>query len=92
MLNDSLAPIKRASLFFGFMGLAVATMTVGAEFQNSPDQSSASVAQAKVQRQEPTDVRFASVNPAQRQVDTAKRAIQTSQQAMLAPREPQILR
>jgi len=83
MLNDSLAPIKRAGLFFGFMGVAVASLTMGADWQRPDDQSSSTVAQAKIQRHEPTDIRFAAVNPGQKVVDRTKRAIATSQQAML---------
>ncbi len=92
MLNNSLAPIKRAVLFFGFMGLAVTTMTFGAGFQTVGDQSSASIAQAKTQRNEPTDARLAAVDPAQKQVGPTKRAIATSQQAMLEGRSAQIIR
>lgn len=84
MLNNSLAPMKRAGLFFGFMGVAVATLTFGAGLQQPTDQSSASVAQAKIERHEPTDTRIASVNPNQKVVDRTKRAIATSQQAFLA--------
>lgn len=83
MLNDSLAPIKRAGLFFGFMGVAVASLTMGADWQRPDDQSSSTVAQAKILRHEPTDIRFAAVNPGQKVVDRTKRAIATSQQAML---------
>jgi hypothetical protein len=83
MLNDSLAPIKRAGLFFGFMGMAVASLTVGADWQRPDDQSSSTVAQAKIQRHEPTDIRVASVDSGQKVVDRTKRAIATSQQAML---------
>ncbi|AMJ62375.1 hypothetical protein [Bosea sp. PAMC 26642] len=83
MLNNSLAPIKRAVLFFGFMGLAVATMTFGASLQSITDQSSATVAQAKVERNQLTDQQLAAVDPRQKPVSTAKRAIQTSQQAQL---------
>ncbi|SFJ19558.1 hypothetical protein SAMN05216304_105223 [Bosea sp. OK403] len=83
MLNDSLAPIKRAGLFFGFMGMAVASLTMGADWQRPDDQSSSTVAQAKIQRHEPTDIRVASVDSGQKVVDRTKRAIATSQQAML---------
>ncbi|MDR6872502.1 hypothetical protein J2Y55_003518 [Bosea sp. BE125] len=82
MLNDSLAPIKRAGLFFGFMGVAVASLTFGADWQRPDDQSSSTVAQAKIERHEPADIRFASVNSGQKVVDRTKRAIATSQQAM----------
>jgi len=92
MLNNSFAPIKRASLFFGVMGVAIATLTMGAGFQNPGDQSSTTVEQAKIERNEPTDTRFAAVNPAQRQASPAKRAIATSQQAQLERSSPTILR
>jgi hypothetical protein len=76
MLNNSLAPIKRAFVSFG------------ADLQGSNDQSSATVALAKAERQEPADTRFASVDPGQKVVSSVKRAIAslhlaTSQQAML---------
>ncbi|POR50309.1 hypothetical protein [Bosea psychrotolerans] len=83
MLNDSLAPIKRAGLFFGFMGVAVASLTMAADWQHLDDQSSSTVAQVKIQRHEPTDIRFASVDSGQKVVDRTKRAIASSQQAML---------
>jgi hypothetical protein len=83
MVNASLAPIKRAGLFFGFMGVAVATLTFGAGLQVPGDQSSTSVAQAKVERHQPTDQQFASVDPGQKVVGATKRAIPSSQQAML---------
>jgi hypothetical protein len=88
MLNNSLAPIKRAFVFFGLMGTAVACLTFGADLQGSTDQSSATVALAKAERQEPADTRYAAVDPGQKVVSSAKRAIATlhqatSQQAML---------
>lgn len=84
MLTNSLAPIKRACLFFGFMGIAVATLTVGAGLQAPGDQSSTSVEQAKIERNIPTDAQFAAVNPGQRAATSVKRAIPSSQQARLA--------
>ena len=92
MLNDSLAPIKRASLFFGFMGLAIATLTFGAGLQLPGDQSSTTVEQAKLERHVPTDTRFAAVDPSQRQASPAKRAIVTSQQALLERPSISVLR
>lgn len=83
MLTNSLAPIKRAMLFFGFMGASVATLTFGAALQTPTDLSSASVAQAKIERHLPTDTQLASVNPAERAASSARRAIGTSQQARL---------
>lgn len=92
MLNDSFAPIKRASLFFGVMGIAIATLTLGAGLQLPSDESSTTVAQAKADRNEPTDLRFAAVNPSQQQASPAKRAIATSQQAMLEHADRAVLR
>lgn len=81
MLNDSLAPIKRGLAFFGIMGAAVAALTFGADLQIPTDQSSTTVAQAKLERKAPTDVRFAAVDPRQRAVGATKRAIAGPQQA-----------
>jgi hypothetical protein len=81
MLNDSFAPIKRGLAFFGFMGAAVVALTFGADLQIPTDQSSATVAQAKLERNAPTDVRFAAVDPRQRAVGVTKRAIAGPQQA-----------
>lgn len=83
MLNNSLAPIKRAGLFFGFMGAAVFALTLGSNLQETNPASSEAVAQAKLERHEPTDTRLAAVDPAQRSVGVTKRAIGGSQQAML---------
>jgi hypothetical protein len=83
MLNNSLAPIKRAGLFFGFMGAAVFALTLGSGLQETSPTSSEAVAQAKVERQVPTDTRLAAVDPSQRSVGVTKRAIGSSQQAML---------
>ena len=92
MLNESFAPIKRASLFFGLMGVAIAALTMGAGLQQPGDQSSTTVAQAKIERHEPTDVRFAAVNPSQQKASPAKRAIATSQQAQLERASRAVLR
>jgi hypothetical protein len=92
MFNDSFAPIKRASLFFGVMGIAIASLTLGAGLQIPTDESSATVAQAKMQRNEPTNSRIAAVNPRQQQASPAKRAIATAQQAMVAASPAGILR
>ncbi len=81
MLNDSLAPIKRAFAFFGIMGAVVATLTFGSALQSTTDQSSTSVAEAKIRNNIPTDTQLASVDPAQRVADRTKRAIATSQEA-----------
>jgi hypothetical protein len=92
MFNDSFAPIKRASLFFGVMGIAIASLTFGAGLQIPTDQSSTTVALAKMQRNEPTDSRIAAVNPSQQQASPAKRAIATSQQAMVTASPSSVLR
>jgi hypothetical protein len=60
--------------------------------QQPGDQSSTTVAQAKIERHEPTDVRFAAVNPSQQQASPAKRAIATSQQALLERASSTVLR
>ena len=92
MLTNSLAPIKRACLFFGFMGIAVATLTFGAGFQTPADQSSTTVVQAKIERNIPTDTQFAAVNSGERAVTSVKRAIPSSQQARLAVSSDNVLR
>jgi hypothetical protein len=92
MLTNSLAPIKRAGLFFGFMGAAVFALTLGSGLQETNADSSAAVAQAKIERQVLTDTRFAAVDPSQRSVGVTKRAIGGSQQAMLPREERSILR
>ena len=92
MLNNSLAPIKRAGLFFGFMGAAVFALTLGSDFQETNTASSAAVAQAKLERQVPADARFAAVDPGQRTVGVTRRAIGGSQQAMLPGSDRAVLR
>lgn len=47
MLNPSLAPVRRAVFFFGFMALGVAALSAGPAFQPVTDQSSTTVAQAR---------------------------------------------
>jgi hypothetical protein len=47
MLNGSLAPAKRALIFFGCMAAAVAGLTFGAGLQLPADQSSTTVAQLR---------------------------------------------
>lgn len=83
MLNNSLAPIKRAALFFGFMGLAVTGLTLGAGLQGAADQSSTTVAEAKLRHNIPSDEQLASAGTVARVVSRAKQAIAASQQAML---------
>lgn len=64
MLNHSLAPVGRAFLFFGFMGLAVAGLTWGAELQDASNRSSVTVAKARIERNLPADGRFAGAQQA----------------------------
>lgn len=59
MTTASLAPFKRATMFFGAMALAVTALTAGANLQASSGQSSEAVAQAKIQRGLPTDAQLA---------------------------------
>lgn len=92
MLNNSLAPIKRAGLFFGFMGAAVFALTLGSNLQETNPASSEAVAQAKLERHEPTDTRLAAVDAAQRSVGVTKRAIGGSQQAMLPRADRAVMR
>mgnify|MGYP001627356134 CR=1 FL=1 len=84
MLTNSFAPIRRAGLFFGFMAMGVGALTVGSGFQETNPDSSSAVAQTKIERQLPTDTRFAAVDPAQRSAGVTKRAI--GNQQALAPR------
>jgi hypothetical protein len=92
MLTNSFAPIKRAGLFFGFMGAAVVALTLGSGFQETNAESSAAVAQAKLERQIPADSRFAAVDPAHRSLGVTKRAIGGAQQALAPAPERRILR
>lgn len=84
MFANSFAPIKRAGLFFGFMGAAVFALTLGSGLQETNRDSSAAVAQAKIEHNLPSDIRLAAVNPSQRSVGVTRRAIGGSQQAMLS--------
>lgn len=79
MPTASLAPIKRAAIFFGGMALVVTALTLGAPFQNGFGESSEAVAQAKLQRGAPADVQFAAVNPSEMRRDLAHRVVPTSQ-------------
>ncbi|MDP3256259.1 MAG: hypothetical protein Q8S58_11050 [Bosea sp. (in: a-proteobacteria)] len=92
MLNNSFAPIKRAGLFFGFMGVAVVALTLGSGLQETNAESSSAVAQAKLERQIPPDTRFAAVDPAQRSVGVTKRAIGGAQQALAPATDRTVLR
>lgn len=92
MSSNSLAPVKRAGLFFGFMGAAILSLTLGSGLQQTNPASSEAVAQAKIERQIPTDTRLAAVDPAQRSGGVIKRAIGTSQQAMLPRADGSVIR
>jgi len=82
MPRSSLAPAARAALFFGFMGTAIAGLTLGADLQAPGDQSSTTVALAKGVRDVTADQRFAAT-PVDRTQLTARRAVASpSQQAM----------
>jgi len=84
MLNASLAPAIRALCFFGFMGAAVAGLTIGAQLQSATDRSSTSVALAKGERGQAADQRFAAADHADRAQSTTKRAIASPSQQALA--------
>lgn len=92
MLTNSFAPIRRAGLFFGFMALGVGALTMGSGFQETNPDSSSAVAQAKIERHVPTDLRLAAVDSSQRSVGVTKRAIGGTRQAMLPRAETVILR
>lgn len=92
MLTNSLAPIKRAGLFFGFMSAAVVVLTLGSGLQETNRDSSAAVAQVKIERQVPSDTRLAAVDPSQRSVGVTKRAIGGSQHAMLPRADGTVVR
>lgn len=92
MLTNSFAPIRRAGLFFGFMALGVGALTIGSDYQETNPESSTAVAQAKIERQIPTDSQLAAVNPSQRTVGVTKRAIGGTQQAMILRAEPSVIR
>lgn len=78
MLNDSFAPIRRASIFFGFMAISVTALTYGADLQPQSDQSSTTVAMAKSSHSSPFATRFTMTEP---------QRLTISQQALLdAPR------
>lgn len=92
MLTNSFAPIRRAGLFFGFMAMGVGALTMGSGFQETNPDSSSAIAQMKIERQLPTDTRFAAVDSSQRTVGVTKRAIGGTQQAQVQRGEPRVLR
>ena len=63
MQNRSFAPVGRAILFFGFMGVAVTAMTVGSGFQRPADMSSQTIAQLKSRELAVAAERFAKATP-----------------------------
>lgn len=92
MLSDSLAPAKRAFVFFGCMAAVVAGLTFGAALQMPTDQSSTTVAQIRggAQSGEP---RFAAAERADRGEAAMRRGIPAaSKQAMAEPGRPVLLR
>lgn len=81
MLNDSLAPAKRALIFFGCMAALVTGLTFGAGLQMPTDQSSTTVAELRG-RAQPGEARFAAVDRSDRSDSAARRGIPgPSQQA-----------
>ncbi len=93
MLNDSLAPAKRALFFFGCMAAVVTGLTFGAGLQVPTDQSSTTVAMARGERSQPDKTRLAAVDRADRSESAAKRGIPApSQQAMADSGKVRILR
>jgi hypothetical protein len=82
--HDGLAPIKRATIFFGMMAAVVATLTFGAGIQGPADQSSATVAEAKLRQNIPADSEFAAAQRDERIAMPIRRAIAASQEARLA--------
>ena len=92
MSEASFAPVRRAGLFFGIMGVAVAALTYGAGIQGFDDTSSSSVAQAKVERHVPVDALFAAVNPSDRARSSAQRAVSPDRQAQAAVDAGSVLR
>jgi hypothetical protein len=63
MQGRSFAPVGRALLFFGVMGIAVSAMTFGAGFQRPSDMSSTTVAALKAQERSIAAERFARAHP-----------------------------
>ncbi|MDX3805264.1 hypothetical protein ACXIUS_20705 [Bosea thiooxidans] len=92
MLNDSLAPAKRALIFFGCMAAVVSGLTFGAGLQVPTDQSSTTVAQQRHGAQ-PNEARFAAVDRSDRGETVVRRAIPApSQQAMAETARRVVLR
>ncbi|MBN9457592.1 MAG: hypothetical protein J0I54_13270 [Bosea sp.] len=88
MLNDSLAPAKRALIFFGCMGALVAGLTYGAGLQIPSDRSSATVAQM---RGAPAETQFAAVDRADRGETVVRRAIPAPSKQAMVEGEPRIV-
>lgn len=84
MPKSSLAPAVRAIVFFGLMGTAVASLTLGAGLQMTADQSSTSVALAKGETGYVDSLHLASVDRSDRSRSAAKRAIASPSQQALA--------
>lgn len=83
MPTGRFAPIKRAALFFGCMGLAVAGMAAGSGLQAVRDQSSTSIAAARGHATA-QDSRVAAATVVDRSREAAVRAMAgASQQASL---------
>lgn len=82
--HDGLAPIKRATVFFGIMAAVVGTLTFGAGIQGAADQSSATVAEAKLRQNIPADSEFAAAQRDEKIAMPVRRAVSASQEARLA--------
>lgn len=83
MTTASLAPFKRATMFFGAMALAVTALTAGANFQTTSGQSSEAIAQAKIQRGIATDAQLAAEIAKPTRVIARSAATAAQQQASL---------
>lgn len=92
MPRSSLAPAARAFLFFGFMGTAIAGLTLGADLQTPGDQSSTTIAQAKGAQDETADLRFAAAPIDRAQLAVRRAVASPSLQAMADPVRAGVLR
>ena len=89
MLNDSLAPAKRALIFFGCMAAVVAGLTFGAGLQLPADQSSTTVAQLRGAR--PNEAQFAAVDRSDRSESVVHRAIPAASKQAMAESERRVI-
>ncbi|CAM5773930.1 hypothetical protein [Bosea minatitlanensis] len=92
MLNDSLAPAKRALIFFGCMAALVGGLTFGAGWQVPTDRSSATVAQLRG-RAPAGEPGYAAAERSERGEAAPRRGLPAvSKQAMAETGRPAILR